>query len=136
MPTNDAATTLGPWLMTADEFVDRVEDGRLALCPEVRLNETCTGGDTTANMSWSFADLVAYASRCTAVRPGDVLGSGTCGTGCIAELNARRPGLARSWRRRADRRRRARVCRGQARARPRARFHPPDRRRIVPGVPS
>jgi 2-keto-4-pentenoate hydratase/2-oxohepta-3-ene-1,7-dioic acid hydratase in catechol pathway len=38
-------------------------------------------------MGWPFADLVAYASRSTWVRPGDVLGSGTCGNGgCLAEL--------------------------------------------------
>jgi 2-keto-4-pentenoate hydratase/2-oxohepta-3-ene-1,7-dioic acid hydratase in catechol pathway len=37
-------------------------------------------------MAWSFEDLVAYASRGTWVRTGDVLGSGTCGGGCLAEL--------------------------------------------------
>ena len=38
-------------------------------------------------MSWTFEDMVAYASRCTLVRPGDALGSGTCGNvGCLAEL--------------------------------------------------
>jgi 2-keto-4-pentenoate hydratase/2-oxohepta-3-ene-1,7-dioic acid hydratase in catechol pathway len=37
-------------------------------------------------MAWSFEDLVAYASRGTLVRTGDVLGSGTCGGGCLAEL--------------------------------------------------
>jgi 2-keto-4-pentenoate hydratase/2-oxohepta-3-ene-1,7-dioic acid hydratase in catechol pathway len=37
-------------------------------------------------MAWSFEDLVAYASRGTWVRTGDVLGSGTCGGGCLGEL--------------------------------------------------
>jgi len=38
-------------------------------------------------MGWPFAELVAYASRGSVVRPGDVLGSGTCGNGgCLAEL--------------------------------------------------
>jgi 2-keto-4-pentenoate hydratase/2-oxohepta-3-ene-1,7-dioic acid hydratase in catechol pathway len=37
-------------------------------------------------MAWSFEELVAYASRGTWVRPGDVLGSGTCGYGCLFEL--------------------------------------------------
>jgi 2-keto-4-pentenoate hydratase/2-oxohepta-3-ene-1,7-dioic acid hydratase in catechol pathway len=40
-------------------------------------------------MAWRFADLVSYASRGTWVRPGDVLGSGTCGNGCLAELWSR-----------------------------------------------
>jgi 2-keto-4-pentenoate hydratase/2-oxohepta-3-ene-1,7-dioic acid hydratase in catechol pathway len=37
-------------------------------------------------MAWSFPELVSYASRGTWVRPGDVLGSGTCGSGCLFEL--------------------------------------------------
>jgi 2-keto-4-pentenoate hydratase/2-oxohepta-3-ene-1,7-dioic acid hydratase in catechol pathway len=36
---------------------------------------------------WSFAELLAYASEAAPVRRGDVLGSGTCGTGCILELS-------------------------------------------------
>jgi 2-keto-4-pentenoate hydratase/2-oxohepta-3-ene-1,7-dioic acid hydratase in catechol pathway len=39
-----------------------------------------------AHMAWSFEELVAYASRGTWVQPGDVLGSGTCGFGCLLEL--------------------------------------------------
>ena len=37
-------------------------------------------------MAFSYGDMIAYASRGTEVRPGDVLGSGTCGGGCLAEL--------------------------------------------------
>ena len=95
--SKDAATTLGPWLVTADEVADRVVDGRLALRTEVHLNGVRTGGDTTAGMAWSFADLVAYASRGTVVRPGDVLGSGTCGTGCLAEVRRAAPDSAPDW---------------------------------------
>ncbi|MET9969964.1 fumarylacetoacetate hydrolase family protein, partial [Streptomyces sp. NPDC006356] len=93
--SKDAATTLGPWLVTADEFADVWEaDGTLPLTTEVRLNGHRTGGDTTANMSWTFPELLAYASRGTVVRPGDVLGSGTCGTGCLAELWVSHPDTA------------------------------------------
>jgi len=95
--SKDAATTLGPWLVTADELADHVEDGRLALRTEVRLNGVITGSDTTASMSWSFPDLVAYASRGTVVQPGDVLGSGTCGTGCLAEIRRTRGADAPDW---------------------------------------
>jgi 2-keto-4-pentenoate hydratase/2-oxohepta-3-ene-1,7-dioic acid hydratase in catechol pathway len=100
--SKDAAITLGPWLVTADELADLVVDGRLALTTEVRLNGVRTGGDVTSNMSWSFADLVAYASRGTVVRPGDVLGSGTCGTGCLAEIKRTNPGTAPDWLRPGD----------------------------------
>ena len=42
-------------------------------------------------MGWPFEELIAYASRGTEVRAGDVLGSGTCGNGgCLAELWGRR----------------------------------------------
>jgi 2-keto-4-pentenoate hydratase/2-oxohepta-3-ene-1,7-dioic acid hydratase in catechol pathway len=95
--SKDSAITLGPWLVTADELADHVVDGRLALSTEVRLNGVRTGGDVTSNMSWSFPDLVAHASRGTAVRPGDVLGSGTCGTGCLAEIRRTRPETAPRW---------------------------------------
>ena len=36
---------------------------------------------------WSFAEMLVYASEAAPVRRGDVLGSGTCGTGCILELS-------------------------------------------------
>jgi 2-keto-4-pentenoate hydratase/2-oxohepta-3-ene-1,7-dioic acid hydratase in catechol pathway len=42
---------------------------------------------TWADLSWSFEEMISYASRGTTLRPGDVLGSGTVGTGCILELS-------------------------------------------------
>ena len=39
-----------------------------------------------ADQFWSFADLLSYASRGTTLRTGDIIGSGTVGTGCILEL--------------------------------------------------
>jgi 2-keto-4-pentenoate hydratase/2-oxohepta-3-ene-1,7-dioic acid hydratase in catechol pathway len=88
----DSATTLGPWLVTADEL-DPYEDadGFLGLGLVAEVNGKEVGRDLLSNMGWPFEDLVAYASRGTTVRPGDVLGSGTCGNGgCLAELWGRR----------------------------------------------
>jgi 2-keto-4-pentenoate hydratase/2-oxohepta-3-ene-1,7-dioic acid hydratase in catechol pathway len=83
----DFATTLGPVLVTADEVADLVDsEGFLQLELEVLVNGTSIGTDLLGNMGWPFADLVAYASRDTRVVPGDVLGSGTAGRGCLAEL--------------------------------------------------
>ena len=83
----DSASTLGPWLVTADELDDcRDADGFLDLTMTVARNGEKVGGDTLANMAWTFEEMVAYASRGTWVRPGDVLASGTCGSGCLAEL--------------------------------------------------
>jgi hypothetical protein len=82
----DTATTLGPWLVTADEFTPD-EDGFLDLALTAEVNGVVVGSDLLSNMGWPFGELVAYASRGTEVRPGDVLGSGTCGHGgCLGEL--------------------------------------------------
>ena len=88
----DSATTLGPWLVTADELEPfRDAEGYLRLRLSVAVNGVEVGRDLLSNMGWPFEDLVAYASRGTQVRPGDVLGSGTCGNGgCLAELWGRR----------------------------------------------
>ncbi|GAB2846918.1 fumarylacetoacetate hydrolase family protein [Lentzea nigeriaca] len=88
----DSATTLGPWLVTADELEPfRDEEGFLALNMRVSVNDVEIGHDLLSNMGWPFEELVSYASRGTWVRAGDVLGSGTCGNGgCLAELWGRR----------------------------------------------
>lgn len=84
----DFATTLGPWLVTADELEPRRDaDGFLRLALTAEVNGEVVGRDLLSNMGWPFEDLAAYASRGAALRPGDVLGSGTCGNGgCLAEL--------------------------------------------------
>ena len=84
----DTATTLGPWLVTPDELEHRRDaDGLLRLALTAEVNGRVVGSDLLSNMSWTFEEMVAYASRGTAVLPGDVLGSGTCGNGgCLAEL--------------------------------------------------
>ncbi|WP_370964471.1 fumarylacetoacetate hydrolase family protein [Amycolatopsis sp. cg9] len=88
----DSATTLGPWLVTADELEPyRDADGFLALAMRVAVNDVEVGQDLLSNMGWPFEELVAYAGRGTRLRAGDVLGSGTCGNGgCLAELWGRR----------------------------------------------
>lgn len=82
----DTATTLGPALVTPDELPSR--DGHPDLEMRVEVNGREYGRDRLANMYWRFGELVAYASRGTWVRPGDVLGSGTFGYGCLLELTA------------------------------------------------
>src|SRR6185503_1969169 len=70
----DTATTLGPWLVTADELEPyRDADGFLALAMTAEVNGRVVGRDLLSNMGWPFEDLIAYASRGTLVRPGDVL---------------------------------------------------------------
>jgi 2-keto-4-pentenoate hydratase/2-oxohepta-3-ene-1,7-dioic acid hydratase in catechol pathway len=83
----DGAHTLGPWLVTADEL-ERFRDGEgfLDLTMTVELNGRVLSEDSLASMSWTPDELVAYASQGAWIRPGDVLGTGTCGGGCLAEI--------------------------------------------------
>ncbi|MET8472224.1 fumarylacetoacetate hydrolase family protein [Streptomyces sp. NPDC006422] len=84
----DTATTLGPYLVTADALDPyRDEEGLLRLALTAEVNGEVVGKDLLSNMSWTFEEMLAYASRGTRVVPGDLLGSGTCGNGgCLAEL--------------------------------------------------
>ncbi len=77
----DGSNVLGPCIVTADDL--DVSDVSL----EVRVNGERWGGDTTANMHHSFADLIAYASLATTLYPGEVLGSGTAAGGSGMELD-------------------------------------------------
>jgi hypothetical protein len=83
----DFANTLGPWIVTADELAPYRRGDRLHLEMHAELNGVPlpAGGDTLANMAWSFEEMVAYASRGAQLRTGDVLASGTCGAGCLLE---------------------------------------------------
>ncbi len=86
----DFANTLGPWIVTPDELEPWRDGDRYDLSLQAFINGVELGRDTLANMAWSFEEMIAYASRGTWVRPGDVLGSGTCGSGCLLELWGRR----------------------------------------------
>src|SRR5947207_1304015 len=75
----DFATSLGPVVVTPDEF-DGSGGTMLA-----RVNGEERSRGNLADMYHSWDAIVAHAARNTRLRPGDVLGSGTVGTGCILE---------------------------------------------------
>jgi 2-keto-4-pentenoate hydratase/2-oxohepta-3-ene-1,7-dioic acid hydratase in catechol pathway len=85
----DTATTLGPWLVTKDEIEPWRRQNGYDLEMVVTVNGREYGRDKWANAYWSIGEIIAYASRGTKVAAGDVLGTGTCGNGCLAELRAR-----------------------------------------------
>ncbi|TWF95500.1 fumarylacetoacetate hydrolase family protein [Saccharopolyspora dendranthemae] len=82
----DTATALGTVFVTADELLHRASGTSYDLTMRVLVNDEEIGTDQLDNMAWSFPALAAYASRGTEIRPGDLLGSGTCRNGCLAEL--------------------------------------------------
>ncbi|WP_313823286.1 fumarylacetoacetate hydrolase family protein [Citricoccus sp.] len=94
----DFGMTLGPWIVTADEFAQYLDnDGFLAVRAEAYVNGELVGEDLVSNMGWPFPELIAYASRNSRVVTGDVLGSGTVGNGgCLGELWGRNGGLVPS----------------------------------------
>ena len=82
----DFATSLGPMLVTPDELEDARSGQAYDLAMTANVNGREYSRASLAEIFWSFGEMVAYASRGTMVRAGDVIGSGTCGTGCILEL--------------------------------------------------
>lgn len=84
----DTATGMGPYIVTMDEFCDIYRDGKLALKVDAWVNDVHTTDSMTDDMYWSLNQLLAYISEDTEIIPGDVIGLGTVGTGCIYE----RPG--------------------------------------------
>jgi 2-keto-4-pentenoate hydratase/2-oxohepta-3-ene-1,7-dioic acid hydratase in catechol pathway len=83
----DFATGLGPWLVTPDELEPLRAGQAFDLAMTASVNDREYSRASLAEVYWSFGEMIAYASRGTRVEPGDVIGSGTCGTGCILELS-------------------------------------------------
>ena len=75
----DFATSLGPVLVTPDEFDG--SSGEMV----ARVNGEERSRGNLADMHFGWDEIVAQAARNTRLLPGDVLGSGTVGTGCILE---------------------------------------------------
>jgi 2-keto-4-pentenoate hydratase/2-oxohepta-3-ene-1,7-dioic acid hydratase in catechol pathway len=83
----DFATSLGPVLVTPDELADVASGNAYALEMTATVNGRECSRASLADIYWSFPELLSYAARGTRLAPGDVIGSGTCGTGCLLELS-------------------------------------------------
>lgn len=90
----DFATAIGPWLVTPDE----IEEFKVApkeshvgniynLKMTARVNGAQVSEGNLADMEWTFAEIIQRASYGVQLYPGDIIGSGTVGTGCFLELN-------------------------------------------------
>jgi fumarylacetoacetate (FAA) hydrolase len=82
----DFATSLGPWLVTPDELPD-VAGGRPRAAMVARVDGRERSRGRLEDIHFPWGHLLAHASRATRLVPGDVVGSGTVGTGCILELS-------------------------------------------------
>jgi len=87
----DFGSTFGPWLVTKDELEPykrpSFDGDRYNLKMKAFVNNIQVSKDTLANMTWTFAQIIERVSYGVDIFPGDVIGSGTCGTGCFLELN-------------------------------------------------
>jgi fumarylacetoacetate (FAA) hydrolase len=104
----DFATTIGPWLVTLDELeefevapkenhVGKAWDLKMAC----KVNDLQVSAGNLGDMDWTFAEIIERASYGVELYPGDVIGSGTVGTGCFLELNGtgklNDPNYAEQW---------------------------------------
>jgi len=87
----DFATSIGPFLVTLDELDDVKIDSNLGAKYDLNMNGYINGklvsNDNFKNITWSFAQIIERISHGTDIFPGDLIGSGTCATGCLLELN-------------------------------------------------
>ncbi len=82
----DFSTSLGPRIVPMSELRDVYRDGRLHLEMTASINGKVVSRGNAGAMYWSWPQILAHASRDATLGAGDVLGSGTVGTGCILEL--------------------------------------------------
>jgi fumarylacetoacetate (FAA) hydrolase len=90
----DFATSIGPWLVTTDElevFLTTTKDNHTGAQYNMPMTCTVNGVQVSSGnmnqMDWTFAEIIERASYGVDLYPGDVIGSGTVGTGCFLELN-------------------------------------------------
>lgn len=90
----DFSTVIGPWLVTPDElepFKVPAKAGHTGanynLSMKCWVNDKLVSEGNVADMDWTFAEIIERCAYGVDIYPGDVIGSGTVGTGCFLELN-------------------------------------------------
>lgn len=85
----DFANSIGPWLATPDELADRRIPGprgdRHNLTMIVRVNGKEYGRGNLQDLHFTFGEMIARASEAVTLYPGEIVASGTVGTGCLLE---------------------------------------------------
>lgn len=82
----DFATSLGPYLVTADELEGLKKNKGFDLTMTAKKNDRLLSKGNFSDITYSFPEMIVWASQGVTLYPGDVFGSGTVGTGCILEL--------------------------------------------------
>ena len=92
--SKDFASGLGPYLVTPDEFDGLGKDKAYNVKMTARKNGRQISNGNFSDIHYSFSEMIVHASQGVTLFPGDVIGSGTVGTGCILEL---RPENTDGW---------------------------------------
>jgi len=95
----DFANSFGPYMVTPDELTDAWDNNKLHLRMTCHVNGKLISDGNTNDLYHSFPTMIERASMNVDLRPGDYIGSGTVGTGCILEL---RPESTGGWLKRGD----------------------------------
>ena len=82
----DFASSIGPWLVTPDELADARRGKGYDLAMTAAVNGVQLSHGSWADAHFSFGEMIARASADARLRPGDLIGSGTVGTGCLLEV--------------------------------------------------
>ena len=95
----DFANSFGPYMVTPDELTDAWDNNKLHLRMTCHVNGKLISDGNTNDLYHSFPTMIERASMNVDLQPGDYIGSGTVGTGCILEL---RPESTGGWLKRGD----------------------------------
>ncbi|MBM7652384.1 fumarylacetoacetate hydrolase family protein [Neobacillus cucumis] len=82
----DFATSIGPYLLTKDELEPFKTNGRFDLEMTAAVNGEILSRGNFKDIYYTFGDMIERASEDVTLYPGDIIGSGTVGFGCIMEL--------------------------------------------------
>ncbi|OGQ14037.1 MAG: fumarylacetoacetate hydrolase [Deltaproteobacteria bacterium RIFCSPHIGHO2_02_FULL_40_11] len=87
----DFATAIGPWLVTLDELEPYIQKTPQGMQFNLKMtafhNEKQVSSGNLKEMTYTFSEIIERCSYGVNLYPGDVIGSGTVGTGCYMELN-------------------------------------------------
>ena len=95
----DFANSFGPYMVTPDELNNNWENDKMNLRMTCHLNDKLISDGNTNDLYHSFPTMIQRASMNVDLKPGDYIGSGTVGTGCILEL---RPETTGGWLKKGD----------------------------------
>ena len=105
----DFASVIGPYLVTSEDlknFFKTPFGNKYKLEMSCTVNGELLSKGNAIDMNWTFAEIIERASYGVELYPGDIIGSGTVGTGCLLEINGtekiKNPNYSERWLKNGD----------------------------------